>query len=119
MNITDEDRVNRDLLAQAYDPDAFKEHAIEARSRVAAIQWAARRHLALEAADRLLASDVFARIVANEDPDENTPTTEITHACPPEGSSRTPCCDRTPFELPLTDRMTLDASLVDCRGANV
>lgn len=42
---------------------------------------------------------------------------ETTHACPPEGSGVTPCCDRTPFELPMTDRMTLDPSLVTCQVA--
>lgn len=44
----------RDLLARAYDPEAFEDHPIEQRSHVAAIQWAARRHLAIEAADRLM-----------------------------------------------------------------
>lgn len=39
---------------------------------------------------------------------------EVTHACPPEGSGRTPCCGRTPFELPGTDRMTLEPALVNC-----
>lgn len=28
------------------------------------------------------------------------------HQCPPDGSAVTPCCGRTPFELPRTDRMT-------------
>jgi hypothetical protein len=42
--------------------------------------------------------------------------TEITHQCPPEGSGIMPCCGRTPFEVPGTDRMTLDAALVDCDG---
>ena len=43
--------------------------------------------------------------------------TEIIHACPPDGEYLTPCCGHTPFELPLTDRMTMDPSLVDCQGA--
>lgn len=43
---------------------------------------------------------------------------EITHACPPEGSGLTPCCGRSPFELPMTDRMTLEPELVNCRGGN-
>jgi hypothetical protein len=47
---------DREALARAYDPEAFEDHPIEARSHVAAIQWAGRRHLANEAADRLLAS---------------------------------------------------------------
>jgi len=42
-----------DGLARAYDPEAFEEHPIEQRSTLAAIQWAARRHLALQAAARL------------------------------------------------------------------
>jgi hypothetical protein len=39
---------------------------------------------------------------------------EIVHACPLPGSGRTPCCDRTPFELEHTDRLTLDPLLVTC-----
>lgn len=39
---------------------------------------------------------------------------EVTHACPPEGSGVTPCCGQTLFELPGTDRMTLDPTLVNC-----
>lgn len=42
--------------------------------------------------------------------------TETTHACPPEDSGITPCCDRTPFELPWTDRITLHPDLVTCGG---
>jgi hypothetical protein len=47
---------------------------------------------------------------------EDTATqTEITHACPPGDAACTPCCGRTPFELPRTDRLTLDPTLVTCR----
>ena len=41
----------------------------------------------------------------------------VTHRCPPEGSGVTSCCGRTPFELPMTDRMTLDPALVTCSPA--
>lgn len=41
---------------------------------------------------------------------------ETVHACPPEGSGLTPCCGRTPFELPLTDRISSEAP-VTCQGA--
>lgn len=40
--------------------------------------------------------------------------TETTHQCPPEGSGTMPCCDRTPFEVPDSDRMTLEPELVTC-----
>jgi hypothetical protein len=36
------------------------------------------------------------------------------HACPPEDEGLTRCCGVAPFELPLTDRMTLDPALVTC-----
>lgn len=36
------------------------------------------------------------------------------HRCPVEGSGVTPCCNKTPYELPPTDQMTLDPSLVQC-----
>lgn len=40
----------------------------------------------------------------------------VTHLCPPDGESFTPCCGRTPFALPLGDHMTLDVALVTCPG---
>ncbi len=36
------------------------------------------------------------------------------HASPPNGLTRMPCCDRTPFEAPRTDRITTDPELVTC-----
>lgn len=39
----------------------------------------------------------------------------VVHRCPPGDSGVTPCCGRTPFELPRTDRMTDDPRLVTCR----
>jgi hypothetical protein len=41
-----------------------------------------------------------------------------THECPPDGSGLTPCCGKTPFELPRTDRMTVHADLVTCGRAD-
>lgn len=41
---------------------------------------------------------------------------ETVHGCPPDGSGITPCCGRTPFELPRTDRMVTDRALVTCTG---
>ena len=49
----------RDELARAYDPAAFEHHPAEERRAFAAVQWGARRHLALEAADRVLASGLL------------------------------------------------------------
>ena len=40
----------------------------------------------------------------------------VVHACPPVGSSLTPCCGRTPFELPLGDRIGSEAPTT-CKGA--
>jgi hypothetical protein len=34
----------------------------------------------------------------------------------PRNSTVTPCCGKTPFELPTTDRMADRADLVTCRG---
>lgn len=52
------------------------------------------------------------RRVAAETP--NT-TVEIVHGCPPDGSGLTPCCGRTPFELPLGDRISSEAPIT-CPG---
>ncbi len=46
--------------------------------------------------------------------EENEILREVTHACPADGSQVTPCCGRTPFDLPRTDRLTLDPRLVTC-----
>lgn len=44
-------------------------------------------------------------------------TTETVHACPPDGSGVTPCCGRTPFELPRTDRISSEVAVVTCQPA--
>lgn len=49
----------------------------------------------------------------------NLPPAPPVHACPPVGSGVTPCCGRTPFELPRTDRMETDPELVTCTGQGV
>lgn len=38
------------------------------------------------------------------------------HLCPPKGSGLMPCCNRTPFEVPRTDRMTLERRNVTCHA---
>jgi len=40
----------------------------------------------------------------------------VVHASPPQGHATTPCCSTSPFELPGTDRMTLDPEYVTCTG---
>ncbi|MGN6609977.1 MAG: hypothetical protein ACTHMS_23575 [Jatrophihabitans sp.] len=40
--------------------------------------------------------------------------TEIVHRAPLGGDVVTPCCHRTPFELPLDDRMTVTDADVTC-----
>jgi len=44
----------------------------------------------------------------------------ITHLVPPagEGGGLMSCCGRTLFEVPGTDRITLDANLVTCGTAH-
>lgn len=44
---------------------------------------------------------------------------ETVHACPPDGSGLTPCCGRTPFELPRTDRISSEPAAVTCAPAVV
>jgi len=36
------------------------------------------------------------------------------HESPRDGSGLTPCCGKTPFELPRTDRMTSNPDRVTC-----
>jgi len=47
-------------LAAVIDPEAFEDHPIERRREAAALQWAARRHIAIEHAERVLRSDWLA-----------------------------------------------------------
>lgn len=54
------------------------------------------------------------RTLQNQDP-HTPPVGEVVHGCPPDGSGLTPCCGRTPFELPLTDRISSEAP-VTCPG---
>ncbi|CAL9668250.1 hypothetical protein SUDANB145_07274 (plasmid) [Streptomyces sp. enrichment culture] len=51
---------------------------------------------------------------ADDAPETDTPA-ETVHGCPPPGSSRTPCCDRLPWELPRTDRISSERP-VTCPG---
>jgi len=41
---------------------------------------------------------------------------EVIHACPPIGSGVMPCCERTPTEMPMWDRLTVEPDLVTCGG---
>jgi hypothetical protein len=43
---------------------------------------------------------------------------EVFHQAPPDGGGGLmPCCGKTPFEVPGTDRMTADPALVTCMNA--
>lgn len=37
-----------------------------------------------------------------------------THACPADGAATMPCCGRTPLEVPMSEGITVDATLVTC-----
>lgn len=38
----------------------------------------------------------------------------LTHMCPVDGDGLTGCCYRTPFELPVSDRLTTHPDYVTC-----
>jgi len=59
--------------------------------------------------------DCPAASAAPAAPDTEAPS-ETVHGCPPDGSGLTPCCGRTPFELPLKDRISSEAPTT-CTGA--
>ena len=43
------------------------------------------------------------------------PPPEVTHECPPDGAGGVmSCCGLTPFDVPRSDRMTLNPALVTC-----
>jgi hypothetical protein len=64
------DLTNADLIAAAYDPDAFDATVKKSTHPMAQIQWAARRKMAHDAAERLIASGILS----------STETTEATPA---------------------------------------
>ena len=41
-------------------------------------------------------------------------TISVTHTTPPQGSSVMPCCGRTPYEVPHTDRMNENPARATC-----
>lgn len=41
---------------------------------------------------------------------------EIVHQRPHSGVGLTPCCRKTIFEIPSTDRVTFNPSIVTCKG---
>lgn len=45
--------------------------------------------------------------------EEASPTT---HACPPDGTGVTPCCGRTPLELPADEAISTASVNVTCKG---
>lgn len=71
-------------------------------------------HAALESVGRALSvvSAEFERLSKLVLGEENT----VVHACPPDGSGLTPCCGRSPIDLPLTERISLDGTSVTCIG---
>jgi hypothetical protein len=48
-------------------------------------------------------------------PPNPAPVGSVVHMCPPDGSGLMPCCGRTPFEAPHTDRITTDGAAVTCK----
>jgi hypothetical protein len=49
-------------------------------------------------------------------PAQHEPAIEVVHHCPVNPSGLTPCCRRTPLELPRTDRLTIKTGEVTCAG---
>lgn len=43
------------------------------------------------------------------------PIDEVVHQCPPSSESLTPCCGRSPFDLPRHHRITVEG-FVTCEG---
>ncbi|WGV35735.1 hypothetical protein SEA_FRANKENWEENIE_42 [Streptomyces phage Frankenweenie] len=69
---------------------------------------------AMESVGRALAvlSTEFERLSTLVIGEEDT----IVHACPPEGSGLMPCCGRSPIDVPLTERISMDGTAVTCPG---
>jgi hypothetical protein len=70
---------------------------------------------AMESVGRALAvlSTEFERLSALVIGEEDS----IVHACPPDGSGLMPCCGRSPIDVPLTERISMDGTAITCAGA--
>ncbi|MFJ4682015.1 hypothetical protein [Streptomyces sp. NPDC088789] len=86
-------------------------------------EYRARSHAAAVATIRAAIPGMYARVgfrledVLNEAAGaQQQPDTEIVHGCPPDGSDLTPCCGKSPVELPRYDRMTINTAAVTCPG---
>lgn len=71
-------------------------------------------HAVMETLERTLtvamaAFEELKRVVFGE---EET----VVHACPPGSSGLMPCCGRNPMDVPLTERISLDGTMVTCKG---
>ncbi|MFE2045710.1 hypothetical protein ACFXAZ_33305 [Streptomyces sp. NPDC059477] len=62
-----------------------------------------------------ISKTVAALPAAPAQPAKDAEKREVVHGCPPAGSVLTPCCARTPFELPRTDRLSTELALVTCQ----
>jgi len=65
----------------------------------------------------------FANITTAEDLARNETRWHVTvgsvvHRSPLAGQGITPCCERSPFELPIWDRVTTDPAAVTCSDAD-
>ena len=102
--------------ARLHDPDAAPVSRsavlLEAADAVAADTAHIRYGSAKDYAKRHAA---LLRRLAPEAHDETRD--ETVHACPPYGSGLTPCCGRTPFELPRNDRISSE-EIVTCPGVD-
>ena len=64
------------------------------------------------------APGVKALVVIGEDGQIVRQETEVVHQAPADGGGGLmPCCGKTPFDVPGTDRMTADPALVTCINA--
>ena len=84
-----------------------RREAEEARARLLAADTARERSYAME--DCVVALE--ALLAATAEP----AAVSIIHACPVSGHALTPCCGRSPFDIPSSDRITLNAAVVTCR----
>jgi hypothetical protein len=110
---SDEESILKGIAANGLIPDGVElkpgaKPTLQVRpdhAKVRTLDW--RRYLELEAAPA-------ATPVATPDLVE-TPSAEVVHAIPLDGEGGlTPCCGKTPFEIPTTHRITGDLSLVTC-----
>ena len=110
VNTSDEDTISVPVV-NLETVEAVEEAGVEVEEMA---RNAADVHAAMETLGRTLrvvmaAFEELERVVFGKEE-------AVVHSCPPGSSGLMPCCGRSPMDVPLTERISLDGTAVTCKG---